>query len=138
MNTDKKPYGTDDNSYLSAGKQDGIRKLVDRFYDYMESQSEAKTIRDMHQKNLDMAREKLTFFLCGWLGGPKLFQEKYGQISIPQFHKTFKIGEAERDAWLNCMKLAVDEQDYTDEFKLYLLEQLAVPAERIRVVCENN
>ncbi len=134
MSTDKKPYGTDDNSYISAGKIDGIKKLVDAFYHYMDTQDSASGIRNMHAKNLDVVKEKLTLFLCGWLGGPKLFQEKFGSISIPQFHKNFPIGEAERDAWLTCMKMAANDQDYTDDFKTYLLEQLYVPAERIRMV----
>ncbi|MGH7180399.1 MAG: hypothetical protein ACREJN_00290 [Nitrospiraceae bacterium] len=42
----------------------------------------------------------MTYFLCGWLGGPKLFSEHYGPISIPGFHKQFPIGIDERDAKL--------------------------------------
>ncbi len=138
MNTDKKPYGTDDNSYISAGKSKGIKKLVDAFYHYMDSQTQATGIRNMHAENLDVVKEKLAFFLCGWLGGPKLFQEKFGSISIPQFHKNFPIGEAERDAWLACMEMAINNQDYSNDFKAYLLEQLYIPAERIRVVCNQS
>lgn len=138
MTTDKKPYGTDDNSYISAGELEGITTLVDGFYSYMDKQNHAQKIRDMHPENLDNSKEKLTLFLSGWLGGPKLYQAKHGQISIPQFHKPFDVGESERDAWLSCMKMAINDQDYTDTFKTYLLEQLAVPAERIRMVCENN
>jgi len=135
MKIEKTPYGLEDNSYVSAGKIDGIRQLVDRFYYYMDEESQAKKIRDMHPVNLDSAKEKLTLFLCGWLGGPKLYQEKYGAISIPQFHKPFQIGEAERDAWLRCMEKAIGEQDYAEGFKAYLCEQFFIPAERIRAVC---
>lgn len=98
----------------------------------MDSVPEARRIRDMHKGDLTDVRERLTLFLCGWLGGPRLYQEKYGPIAIPMFHRAFPIGPAERDAWLLCMQHAVDEQPYEPSFKKYLMEQLAVPAERSR------
>jgi hemoglobin len=77
----------------------------------------------------------LARFLCGWLGGPHRYQERYGPISIPGVHGHLAIGEAERDAWLALMREAIAAQPYADDFKHYLLTQLAVPAERIRQVC---
>jgi hemoglobin len=74
--------------------------LVDAFYVNMETLPEAETIRNMHPQDLTESRKKLTYFLCGWLGGPKLFSQHYGPISIPSFHKQFPIGFEERDAWL--------------------------------------
>lgn len=127
-----KPYGTDDASFLAAGQFDGIKALVDAFYDAMDTVEEAQTIRAMHPQDLTESRDKLTRFLCGWLGGPKLFSEKYGSIRIPVAHRHLHIGPAERDAWLKCMKIAADAQPYQDDFKDYLLQQLWVPAERSR------
>lgn len=128
----QQPYGTDDASFLAAGQYDGIKALVDAFYDAMESLPEAQTIRAMHPDDLTESRDKLTRFLCGWLGGPKLFSEKYGAIRIPVAHRHLEIGPAERDAWLQCMKVAAEAQPYPEDFKHYLLEQLWVPAERSR------
>lgn len=125
-------YGTKDASYQAAGGQPGIRRLVDAFYDEMDSADYAATIRGMHPQDLAMSRDKLSLFLCGWLGGPRLYAEKYGGISIPSAHAHLDIGLAERDAWLACMKAALDKQDYEPDFKIYLLEQLSVPAERVR------
>ena len=114
-------YGTDDTSFLAAGQYAGIEILVNRFYDYMESLPEAKKIRQMHTDDLTESREKLTRFLCGWLGGPKLFSEKYGPITIPMAHAHLVIDEPERDTWLQCMQKAVDEQPWADDFKIYLM-----------------
>ncbi len=111
---------------------EGLTRLVDKFYEEMDKGAEARVIRTMHQADLTEVKEKLTRFLCGWLGGPRLFQEKYGSISIPMFHRKFPIGPAERDAWMSCMAKAVEAQPYEEDFKRYLLEQLAVPAERSR------
>jgi hemoglobin len=126
------PYGTDDNSYQTAGGFDGIKALVDGFYDAMQQLPEAKTILEMHDDDLTVSRDKLTRFLCGWLGGPKMFSLKYGPIRIPVAHQHLAIGRAERDAWLACMQTALDQQDYPDAFKEYLMEQLYIPAERSR------
>ncbi len=129
---DKPEYGIEDASYQAAGGEAGIRKLVDDFYDAMEQLPEAAKIRNMHPQNLTISSDKLTLFLCGWLGGPKLFAEKYGQIRIPQVHSHLEIGPSERDAWLLCMQKALNRQSYPAEFKNYLMEQLYVPAERSR------
>lgn len=133
-----KSYGEGDTSFQAAGGGVGIRKLVDRFYDVMDGLHEARKIRGMHPDDLTVARDKLSLFLSGWLGGEKLFAKKYGPIMIPKAHAHLEIAEAERNAWLVCMKIAVDEQDYDPEFKVYLMEQLYVPAERCRLASQSQ
>lgn len=125
-------YGQDDTSFQAAGGFAGIKQLVDAFYDAMETLPIARTVRDMHSPDLDESRDKLSRFLTGWLGGPKLFSEKYGPIRIPVAHRHLEIGPAERDAWLACMQIAVDAQPYAQDFRDYLMAQLYVPAERSR------
>jgi hemoglobin len=98
----------------------------------MDRLPEARKIREMHAPDLAEVKDKLARFLCGWLGGPRLFQEKYGPISIPAVHTPFPIGPAERDAWMLCMGKAVEAQPFEEPFKVYLMTQLAVPAERVR------
>lgn len=128
------PYGIDDASYLAAGKYAGIEQLVNCFYDYMETLPVATTILRMHPPDLTESREKLIRFLCGWLGGPKLYNEKYGPIRIPMAHLHLHVTEAERDAWLLCMQKAVDDQDFDASFKTYFMQQIFIPAERVRQV----
>jgi hemoglobin len=127
---DTRPYGEGDNSFNSAGGEAGIRKLVDDFYDAMSSLPEARKIRDMHPDDLEISRDKLARFLCGWLGGPKLFREKYGPIQIPKAHSHLDIGPSERDAWLRCMEVALEKQPFHKDFKAYLLKELFTPANR--------
>lgn len=132
MQTDVRPYGVEDSSFQAAGGQQGIFQLVDEFYRQMDQLEEASTIRAMHPDDLSGSVDKLARFLCGWLGGPKLYREKYGSIHIPQAHKPFDIGCEERDAWLLCMRKALELQPYAEDFKAYMLEQLWRPAERSR------
>lgn len=127
-------YGVGDNSYTMAGKLSGITKLVDEFYNNMNAFSESEKIRDMHPRDLSESRKKLTYFLSGWLGGPKLYSKNYGSINIPLAHKHLSVGIEESAAWLLCMQKSIDTQPYEETFKVYLMEQLRVPAERIRKV----
>ncbi len=126
------PYGVGDTSFRAAGEGEGLRKLVDLFYDLMDRLPEAKTVRAMHPANLETARDKLARFLSGWLNGPDTYVEKYGPIHIPRAHTHLAIGTAERDAWLLCMEKALAAQPYAEDFKRYMLRELRVPAERCR------
>lgn len=128
-------YGDGDASFRAAGGESGLRRLVDDFYDIMDADPAAATIRAMHPDALEVSRDKLARFLCGWLGGPHRYNEKYGRITIPGAHSHLDIGVSERDAWLACMRDAIARQPWPDDFKDYLLRALAVPAERVRLVC---
>ncbi len=125
-------FGTLDASFQAAGGEVGVKKLVNDFYDFMQQIPQANKVLNMHPQPLDTSRDKLFRFLCGWLGGPRLFQEKYGPINIPAVHAHLSIGTKERDAWLMCMEKAIALQNYTPEFSVYLLTQLKIPAERVR------
>jgi len=125
-------YGILDASFQAAGCEAGIRKLVDDFFDRMGSDRRFLIIWDMHPDDKNVSRDKLARFLCGWLGGPKLYREKYGSISIPRAHEHLAIATPERDQWLTCMSETVAEQPFDEAFKAYLMEQLFVPAEGVR------
>ena len=128
-------YGIGDASFQAAGGQDGIFTLVDNFFDRMGSDERFATIWDLHPDDKDISRDKLARFLCGWLGGPRLYNEKYGAIGIPRVHAHLAIATPERDQWLTCMTESVAEQPFAPEFKTYLMEQLFVPAEAVRRRC---
>jgi hemoglobin len=95
--------------YERIGGDEGVRKLVDRFYDLMDQQQDFQGIRDLHAKNLKASREKLFMFLSGWLGGPQLYVEQYGHPRLRQRHLPFAIGESERNQWMNCMIQAMQD-----------------------------
>jgi len=137
MNISPGKYGEGDATYKGVGGADGLLTLVNEFYDVMESLDQAAHIRSMHPDDLEISRDKLYCFLSAWMGGPRLFAEKYGPIAIPRAHAHLVVNEAERDAWLLCMDKALDNLDYPQDFKDYLMTQLYVPAERIRLVAKS-
>lgn len=131
-------YGDGDATHQALGGVDEIRRLVELFYEEMDTLPEAATIRALHPSDLEVSIDKLARFLSGWTGGPRLYAEKYGPIRIPVFHQHLPVGEEERDAWLLCMERALDRMGYPDDLKAYMLRELFVPAERIRMRVEER
>ncbi len=131
-------FGVGDASFQAAGGEPGIERLVTAFYRNLEQLDSAGCVRRLYPRDLDDSRQRLAAFLCGWLGGPRRYAERFGNIHIPRFHTQWPIGELERDVWLDCMARAIAEQPYTAEFAHYLLMQLRVPADRIVLACQSR
>ena len=125
-------YREGDNQFKLAGGVEGITKLANDFYDVMAALPESRKILFMHPNDLTESREKLARFLCGYLDGPELYEEKYGPLALGPAHSHLAIGTAEKEAWLLCMKKALEMQDWPQEFKDFLYMRLNTPAERIR------
>lgn len=92
-----------------VGGEPVIRQLVDRFYDLMDLEPAYAALRAAHGSSLDSARDKLFWFLCGWLGGPQHYIERFGHPRLRARHMPFAIGILERDQWLLCMDQAMRE-----------------------------
>ncbi len=91
------------------GGEDKVRALVDRFYDLMDIEPGYLELRAAHGNTLADARQKLFWFLCGWLGGPQHYTEQFGHPRLRARHMPFSIGIIERDQWLACMDQAMGE-----------------------------
>ena len=72
---DKLPFET---PFEWIGGESTVRALVDRFYDLMDLDPRYRELRASHGSTLDDARDKLFWFLCGWLGGPQHYQDRFG------------------------------------------------------------
>lgn len=91
------------------GGEPAVRALVDRFYDLMALEPAYAGIHTMHPPSSEGSRDKLFWFLCGWLGGPQHFVERFGHPRLRARHMPFAIGIAERDQWMACMQQAMVE-----------------------------
>ena len=91
------------------GGEAGVRTLVDRFYDLMDLEPAYAGIRKLHPGTLDGSRDKLFWFLCGWLGGPNHYTDRFGHPMLRARHLPYAIGLAERDQWMACMIQAMDD-----------------------------
>ena len=96
-------------TYQRMGGEAAVRALVDRFYDLMDLEAPYAGIRALHPQDLDGSRDKLHWFLCGWLGGPNHYIERFGHPRLRARHLPYSIGIAERDQWMACMMQAMQE-----------------------------
>jgi hemoglobin len=114
------------------GGDAGIRSLVDRFYDLMDSAPEAATIRKLHAASLKQSREKLHMYLNMWTGGPQTYVERFGHPRLRARHLPFTISSRERDEWLWCMDRALNEHAMPDELREDLRGKLHALADHMR------
>lgn len=91
------------------GGIDAIARLTERFYLHMDTNVEARTVRDLHPADLAGPKETLFKYLVGWMGGPQWYAAERGHPRLRHRHQSFAIGDAERDAWMRCMRRALDE-----------------------------
>ena len=118
--------------YDEIGGADAVAALVDRFYDLMDTASDAVHVRALHARSLKVSREKLRLFMTGWLGGPQLYVEQHGHPRLRQRHFPFAIGAVERDEWLWCMDHALAAQPMDEVLRAYLQQRLHALAEHMR------
>lgn len=97
----------DHSMYELVGGEDGIRRLVDRFYEIMDTDPQFAPIRRMHKTDLAPMRLSLFEYLSGWLGGPQLYIERHGSPCLTGAHAPYKIDEQARDLWVACMDQAM-------------------------------
>ncbi|GAA6141739.1 group II truncated hemoglobin [Hydrogenophaga sp. 5NK40-0174] len=114
------------------GGEGKVRELVDRFYDLMDIEPGYKELRDAHGSTLAEARDKLYWFLCGWLGGPDHYVQRFGHPRLRMRHMPFSIGIVERDQWLACMDQAMTEVDIDAELQSRLNKSFFQTADWMR------
>jgi hemoglobin len=93
--------------YDAIGGEAGVRRLVDVFYDRMDTDPAVAGIRRMHPDDLTTSRDKLFAFLSGWMGGPPLYVQQHGHPMLRRRHFPFAIDRSARDQWMVCMDVAL-------------------------------
>jgi hemoglobin len=118
--------------YDALGGDAGVRALVDRFYDLMELEPSYAALRALHPDDLTGSRDKLYWFLSGWLGGPELYQSRFGHPRLRARHLPFSIGIVERDQWMACMRQAMSERGVDDALATRLAQAFFGTADWMR------
>lgn len=119
-------------TYEQIGGDATVAKLAARFYELMDSVPQFQGLRAMHPASLEGSREKLYMFISGWTGGPDLFVEKHGHPRLRQRHMSFAIGESERDQWVACMVLAMEDVGIEKSIRAKLFENFFKTADFMR------
>jgi len=92
--------------YDQIGGEPTFRKLIDEFYAGV---AEDPVLRPLYpEEDLGPASERLRLFLIQYWGGPSTYSERRGHPRLRMRHAPFRVGIAERDAWLRHMRQAID------------------------------
>ena len=126
---EKSPFAT---PFEWIGGEDKVKALTERFYDLMDLEPGYKALRASHGDTLDNARDRLFWFLCGWLGGPQHYVERFGHPRLRMRHMPFSIGILERDQWLACMDQAMGETGVPEDLRVRLRESFFKTADWMR------
>jgi hemoglobin len=123
--------------YELIGGEPKVHALVERFYDLMDLEPAYARLRATHAASLDHARERLFWFLCGWLGGPSYYTERVGHPMLrarhlPQAIGGRTIGIQERDEWVACMDQAMHETGVTENLRAGLRGAFSQTADAMR------
>ena len=118
--------------YEWIGGEPKVRALVDRFYDLMDLEAGYAQLRAAHGTELERARQNLFWFLCGWLGGPQHYTDRFGHPRLRMRHMPFQIGTVERDQWLACMDQAMGEVGVPADLRARLRESFFQTADWMR------
>jgi hemoglobin len=130
MTPDEKPAA--ETPYTWIGGEERVRALTERFYDLMDLEPGYATLRAVHGSSLDNARQRLFWFLCGWLGGPQHYTDRFGHPRLRARHMPFAIGVTERDQWLACMNQAMQEAGVDEALRTRLLQSFFQTADWMR------
>ena len=114
------------------GGQPVVDRIVDVFYDRMDTLPEARIIRALHPQDLAAIRIVLKKYLAEWLGGPSAYTQERGHPRLRARHLPFSIGDEERDAWMLCMRGAMEEVITNQAAREWILEKLAPLADWMR------
>jgi hemoglobin len=114
------------------GGQLTVDRIVDVFYDRMDTLPEAEVIRALHAQDLGEIRIVLKKYLAEWLGGPPAYTSERGHPRLRARHLPFSIGDEERDAWMFCMRGAMEEVVTDQVAREWILEKLSQVADWMR------
>ena len=114
------------NFYAEVGGEKVFRQIVHRFYEQV---AEDDVLRPLYpEEDLGPAEDRLRMFLEQYWGGPRTYSDQRGHPRLRMRHNPFKVGPIERDAWLRCMRIAVDEAGLDDEHRAQLWQYLQYAA----------
>jgi hemoglobin len=112
--------------YDAVGGEETFRRIIARFYAEV---AKDEVLRPLYpDEDLGPAEEKLRLFLIQYWGGPHTYSENRGHPRLRMRHAPFVIGPIERDAWLRCMRIAVDEAGLPEPQRAQLWEYLEMAA----------
>lgn len=117
------------NYYELFGGEPFFSDLVSQFYARVATN---EILRPMYPaRDMEGAAQRLKMFLEQYWGGPTRYSEERGHPRLRMRHAGFHIGPAAKDAWLTCMREAVEGMDMEAQAREKLWRYLESAAEHL-------
>ena len=111
--------------YEAIGGADKIRSIVEAFYPKVKKHP---LLGPLFPEDIDPVMEKQYQFLSQFFGGPSLFSDQHGHPMMRARHLPFPITPQRAEAWLDCMRRALEEVGLEAELREIVLDRLSGPA----------
>lgn len=120
-----------DTAFQKIGGEVGVKRLVETFYDIVETDPRGRLVHEMHvgRFGMDHVRDAQFAFLCGFFGGPRYYVERTGHSDLRLIHGHLDIGRDQADAWLDCMIAAIERVGLEPSLKQTLMRGFARAAD---------
>jgi hemoglobin len=103
-----------------------VNALANEFYDVMDHDPEAKELRDIHPKDLQMSKKTLYRFLSHWSGGPEIFNANYTNSTWLELrHRHVDLKDQHQRQWLYCMQTAMNNLELDEHLIQELLSRFS-------------
>ena len=101
--------------YDALGGAAVIARIVDRFYDLMDTEPTYRALRAMHAADLGPMRASLTGWLSAWAGGPQdWFAANPGKCMM-SYHRSLGVTAKTAGQWSDAMARAIAEAGPADK-----------------------
>ncbi|GIP54690.1 MULTISPECIES: globin domain-containing protein [Paenibacillus] len=111
--------------YDNLGGADTIRRLVEAFYPKVQ---ENPLLGPLFPDDIYPVMEKQYMFLSQFFGGPSLYSDAYGHPMMRARHLPFPVTPERAEAWLGCMRNALEEIGVEEPLREFVLKRLSGPA----------
>ncbi|WP_103110191.1 globin domain-containing protein [Brevibacillus reuszeri] len=111
--------------YEMIGGADTLARLVDNFYDLVAKHPD---LAPLFPEDFTEVKERQYQFLTQFLGGPTLYTDQHGHPMLRARHMRFPIGVVQAEAWLACMKEAMDQTGLQGELRQQIFDRLRLTA----------
>jgi len=115
--------------YEAVGGEPAFRRLVAGFFAQVVGDEILREVYPLD--DLAGAEERLGLFLMQYWGGPTTYSDERGHPRLRMRHARFRIGPAQRDAWLRAMRVALDEADLAEPYRAQLWDYLESTAQHM-------
>lgn len=114
--------------FEQLGGEAAVARLVQAFYPRVVKDPD---LGPLFQGGIDDIMRKQQMFLTQFLGGPALYSEAFGPPMMRKRHLPFPVTPRRAEAWLRCMREAMDEIGLSGHVRTFFYDRLVQTAQHM-------